>query len=41
VIVHIFSDQLRHYYRLDELWHTAPELELPEQIRNARREDDF
>jgi ribosome-associated protein len=41
VIVHVFSDQLRHYYKLDELWHLAPELELPEQIRNARREDDF
>ena len=41
VIVHVFSDQLRHYYQLDELWHLAPELELPEQIRNARREDDF
>jgi ribosome-associated protein len=41
VIVHVFSDQLRHYYKLDELWHMAPELELPEQIRNARREDDF
>ena len=41
VIVHVFSDQLRHYYKLDELWHLAPELDLPEQIRNARREDDF
>jgi ribosome-associated protein len=41
VIVHIFSDQLRHYYKLDELWHLAPELDLPEEIRNARREDDF
>ena len=41
VIVHIFSDQLRHYYKLDELWHMAMELDLPEEIRNARREDDF
>lgn len=41
VIVHIFSDQLRHYYKLDELWHMAPELDLPEEIRNARKEDDF
>ena len=41
VIVHIFSDQLRHYYKLDELWHLAPELELPDEIRKARREDDF
>jgi len=41
VIVHIFSDQLRHYYKLDELWHLAPELDLPEEIRNARKEDDF
>jgi ribosome-associated protein len=41
VIVHVFSDQLRHYYKLDELWRMAPELELPEQIKSARREDDF
>ena len=41
VIVHVFSDHLRHYYKLDELWHIAPELELPEQIKIARREDDF
>ncbi len=41
VIVHIFSDQLRHYYKLDELWHLAPQLELPEEIGSARKEDDF
>jgi ribosome-associated protein len=41
VIVHVFSDQLRHYYKLDELWHMAPELDLPEEIRSARKEDDF
>lgn len=41
VIVHIFSDQLRHHYKLDELWHLAPEMDLPEEIRNARKEDDF
>jgi ribosome-associated protein len=41
VIVHIFSDPLRHYYKLDELWDVAPEMELPEEIRAARKEDDF
>ena len=41
VIVHIFSDQLRHYYTLDELWSRAPQMALPEEIKNARKEDDF
>jgi ribosome-associated protein len=41
VIVHIFSDQLRHYYKLDELWSMAPQMALPEEIRNARKDDDF
>ncbi|MBI2354305.1 MAG: ribosome silencing factor [Deltaproteobacteria bacterium] len=41
VIVHIFSDQLRHYYKLDELWQMAPQLELPEAISRARKQDDF
>jgi ribosome-associated protein len=41
VIVHIFTDQLRHHYDLDGLWGMAPEMELPEEIRKARKEDDF
>lgn len=41
VIVHIFHDQLRRYYDLDGLWGMAPELELPAEIRAARKESDF
>ncbi|MEI6306262.1 MAG: ribosome silencing factor [Deltaproteobacteria bacterium] len=41
VLVHIFHDSLRRYYDLDGLWQKAPELELPEEIRKARKEDDF
>lgn len=41
VLVHIFHDQLRRYYDLDGLWGMAPELELPEPIRSARKESDF
>ena len=41
VLVHIFHDPLRRYYDLDGLWQMAPELELPEEIRKARKEDDF
>lgn len=41
VLVHIFHDQLRRYYDLDGLWGMAPEVELPEAIRNARKESDF
>jgi len=41
VLVHIFHDELRRHYDLDGLWNRAPELELPKQIRDARRESDF
>ncbi|HEY4743207.1 MAG TPA: ribosome silencing factor [Desulfuromonadaceae bacterium] len=41
VLVHIFHDPLRSYYDLDGLWDMAPELELPEDIRAARRQDNF
>ena len=41
VLVHIFHDPLRRYYDLDGLWGMAPELELPEEIRKARKADDF
>ncbi|HEX9024367.1 MAG TPA: ribosome silencing factor [Geobacteraceae bacterium] len=30
VIVHIFQEELRRYYDLDELWHAAPGVEIPE-----------
>lgn len=41
VLVHIFHDPLRGYYDLDGLWGMAPELELPPEIRAARKADDF
>jgi ribosome-associated protein len=31
VIVHIFQDEVRRYYNLDELWTAAPSLEIPEE----------
>lgn len=41
VLVHVFHDPLRSYYDLDGLWNMAPELELPPEIRAARKADDF
>ncbi|MBC7962803.1 MAG: ribosome silencing factor [Steroidobacteraceae bacterium] len=41
VLVHIFHDNLRRYYDLDGLWGMAPELELPAEIKAARKESDF
>lgn len=29
VIVHVFHEEMRNYYKLDELWTRAPEVELP------------
>lgn len=29
VIVHVFQEELRHYYDLDGLWSAAPEVEIP------------
>ena len=31
VIVHVFRDEMRRYYNLDELWNAAPLLEIPEE----------
>lgn len=41
VLVHIFHDQIRKYYDLDGLWGMAPELELPPEIKAARKESDY
>lgn len=41
VLVHIFHDNLRRYYDLDGLWGLAPEMELPAEIKAARKESDF
>jgi len=41
VLVHIFQNDLRRYYDLDGLWKMAPEMELPADIRAARKESDF
>ena len=41
VLVHIFQHDLRRYYDLDGLWGMAPLMELPQAIRDARRESDF
>jgi ribosome-associated protein len=30
VIVHIFKEEVRRYYNLEELWNAAPPLEIPE-----------
>ena len=41
VLVHIFHDPLRGYYDLDGLWSMAPKVELPKEIQEARRANDF
>ncbi len=41
VLVHVFHDQIRRYYDLDGIWEMAPELELPAEIKAARKESDF
>lgn len=33
VIVHVFQEELRRYYNLDELWSRAPEVEIPAEHR--------
>ena len=30
VIVHVFKEEVRRYYNLEELWNAAPTLEIPE-----------
>lgn len=41
VLVHIFHDQIRRYYDLDGIWGMAPELELPPEIKAARKEAEY
>jgi ribosome-associated protein len=31
VIVHIFKEEMRRYYDLDDLWSAAPSLEIPDE----------
>jgi ribosome-associated protein len=38
VIVHIFIEELRRYYNLDELWSMAPEVEIPNEHKWEHRE---
>ncbi len=38
VIVHIFIEELRRYYNLDELWSAAKRVEIPEEYQWERRE---
>ena len=32
VIVHIFQEEVRRYYNLDDLWSAAPSLSIPEEF---------
>lgn len=32
VIVHVFQEDVRRYYNLDELWSQAPLVEVPEEL---------
>ncbi len=33
VIVHIFQEEIRRYYNLDELWSAAPSIPIPEEFQ--------
>jgi ribosome-associated protein len=32
IIVHVFQEEIRHIYNLDELWGRAPQLEVPQEF---------
>ena len=36
-IVHVFSEQARHFYDLERLWRSAPKLEIPDEPEGASR----
>ena len=36
-IVHVFSEQARHFYDLERLWRSAPKLEIPDEPEAASR----
>ncbi len=36
-IVHVFSEQARHFYDLERLWRSAPKLEIPDEPETASR----
>ena len=38
VLVHVFVDELRHYYNLDELWSMAPQVEIPLEYQWEHKE---
>jgi ribosome-associated protein len=38
VIVHVFLEEMRSYYNLDELWSTAREVEIPEEYQWEHRQ---
>jgi ribosome-associated protein len=33
VIVHVFQEEVRRYYNLDELWSAAPTVQIPEEFQ--------
>ncbi len=37
VLVHIFYEATRHYYKIDELWEKAPVLEFPPEIEEVAK----
>jgi ribosome-associated protein len=39
VIVHVFHEEMRRYYNLDDLWLSAPRVELPEDYRLEEAEE--
>lgn len=36
VIVHVFQEDVRRYYNLDELWELAPEMPIPDEYQWER-----
>jgi ribosome-associated protein len=39
VIVHVFKEEVRRYYNLEELWNAAPSLEIPEDDHDLRNDE--